>query len=106
MAARLNDGRGTYRRTRGATPRGGIAAQPARLEGERWHQQCGDFSRYGYFPGLELQPTPPLVYLIAPALRFHPTTGSLQSYLSPEMEIIRVGLAENWRSGLRVMFRQ
>jgi len=72
----------------------------------RWHQQRGDFARYGYFPGLELQPAPPLVYLIAPALRFHPTTDSLQRYLSPEMEMIRIGLAESWRRGLRVMFRQ
>lgn len=72
----------------------------------RWHQAQGDFARYGYFPALELQPAPPLVYLIAPALHFHPTTGILQRYLSPEMEIIRVGLAESWRRGLRVMFRQ
>jgi len=72
----------------------------------RWHQKQGDFARYGYFPRLELQPAPPLVYLIAPALRFHPTTDALQRYLSPEMEVIRVGLAESWRRGLRVMFRQ
>ena len=72
----------------------------------RWHQLQGDFPRYGYFPGIELQPAPPLVYLIAPALRFHPTTDILQRYLSREMEIIRVGLAESWRRGLRVMFRQ
>jgi len=72
----------------------------------RWHQSQGDFARYGYFPGLELQPAPPLVYLIAPALRFHPTTDILQRYLSRDIEIIRVGLAENWRRGLRVMFRQ
>ncbi len=72
----------------------------------RWHQSQGDFARYGYFPGLELQPAPPLVYLIAPALRFHPTTDILQRYLSRDMEIIRVGLAESWRRGLRVMFRQ
>ena len=72
----------------------------------RWHQLQGDFARYGYFPGIELQPAPPLVYLIAPALRFHPTTDVLHRYLSREMEIIRVGLAESWRRGLRVMFRQ
>src|SRR5579859_1916125 len=72
----------------------------------RWHQSQGDFARYGYFPGLELQPDPPLVYLIAPALRFHPTTDILQRYLSRDIEIIRVGLAESWRRGLRVMFRQ
>src|ERR1700722_5865233 len=72
----------------------------------RWHQSQGDFARYGYFPGLELQPAPPLVYLIAPALRFHPTTDILQRYLSRDMEIVRVCLAESWRRGLRVMFRQ
>ena len=72
----------------------------------RWHQQRGDFVRYGYFPGIELQPAPPLVFLAAPALRFHPTTDILQRYLSHDIEIIRVGLAESWRRGLRVMFRQ
>lgn len=72
----------------------------------RWHHSQGDFARYGYFPGIELQPAPPLVYLIAPALRFHPTTDILQRYVSRDMEIIRVGLAESWRRGLRVMFRQ
>lgn len=72
----------------------------------RWHQSQGDFARYGYFPGIELQTAPPLVYLIAPALRFHPTTDVLHRYLSREMEIIRVGVAESWRRGLRVMFRQ
>lgn len=72
----------------------------------RWHHTQGDFARYGYFPGIELQPAPPLVYLIAPALRFHPTTDILQRYLSRDLELIRVGLAESWRRGLRVMFRQ
>jgi hypothetical protein len=72
----------------------------------RWHQSQGDFTRYGYFPGIELQPAPPVVYLIAPALRFHPTTDILQRYLSRDIEIVRVGLAESWRRGLRVMFRQ
>ncbi len=72
----------------------------------RWHQSQGDFARYGYFPGIELQAAAPLVYLIAPALRFHPTSDVLHRYLSREMEIIRVGVAESWRRGLRVMFRQ
>jgi len=72
----------------------------------RWHQSQGDFARYGYFPGIELQAAAPLVYLIAPALRFHPTGDVLHRYLSREMEIIRVGVAESWRRGLRVMFRQ
>jgi hypothetical protein len=72
----------------------------------RRHQVQGDLARYGYFPGLQLQSAPPIVYLVAPALRFHPTIETLLRYLSPEMQVIRVGLAESWRRGLRVVLRQ
>lgn len=72
----------------------------------RRHQAQGDLARYGYFPGLQLQTAPPIVYLVAPALRFHPTTDAILRFVSPEMEIIRVGLTENWRRGLRVVMRQ
>jgi len=53
-----------------------------------------------------LQQAPPLVYLVAPALRFHPATDDLLKYLSPELEVARVGLAESWRRGLHVVMRQ
>lgn len=72
----------------------------------RRHQLQGDFARYGYFAGVELQPVPPLVYLVAPALRFHPSTDVLLSFLSPEIEVRRIGLAEHWRRGLSVVLRQ
>jgi hypothetical protein len=68
--------------------------------------QSGEISRYGYFPGITLQQASPLVYLVAPALRFHPATDDLLNELSPELEIVRVGLAESWRRGLRVVLRQ
>ena len=70
------------------------------------HLERGEISRYGYFPAVELQQTPPLAYLVAPALRFHPSTDELLKFLSPELEIARVGLAESWRRGLRVVMRQ
>jgi hypothetical protein len=70
------------------------------------HLERGDFSRCGYFPKLELQKTPPLVYLVAPALRFHSTTGPLLRNLSASMEVVRVGLSESWRRGVRVLMRQ
>jgi hypothetical protein len=70
------------------------------------HLEQHNFGRYGYFPGIELQDMPPLVYLVAPALRFHPATDVLLRFLSSEMEIVRVGLAESWRRGLRVVMRQ
>jgi hypothetical protein len=68
--------------------------------------QGGEIARYGYFPGITLQQAAPLVYLVAPALRFHPTTDYVLSCLSPEMEVVRVGLAESWRRGLHVVLRQ
>jgi hypothetical protein len=71
----------------------------------RRHLEQGDFVRYGYFPGIELQPVPPLVYLVAPALRFHPATDTLLRYFSRQFEVVRVGLAESWRRGLRVVMR-
>jgi hypothetical protein len=52
-----------------------------------------------FFPNLQLQSAPPLLYLVAPALRFHPTTETILKYLSKEIEIVRVGLAESWRGG-------
>ncbi len=72
----------------------------------RRHLQQGDLPRNGYFPGVTLQTVAPLVYLVAPAMRFHPTTDTLLRWLDPEMEVIRVGLAESWRRGLRVVMRQ
>ena len=72
----------------------------------RHHLERDDLSRYGYFPGVQLQAAPPLVYLVAPALRFHPATDALLRYLAPELEVVRVGLAESWRRGVRVVMRQ
>ncbi|HLZ90921.1 MAG TPA: hypothetical protein VKQ28_04335 [Candidatus Acidoferrum sp.] len=76
-----------------------------------WRHVCHhlankELSRCGYFPGLSLQSAPPLIYLVAPALHFHPATGELLRYLSPEVEVVRVGLAQSWRRGLRVVMRQ
>jgi len=72
----------------------------------RRHLEQHDFTRYGYFPGIELQAAPPLVYLVAPALRFHPSTDTLLRFLPPDLEATRVGLAESWRRGLCVVMRQ
>ncbi len=70
------------------------------------HLEQEDFSRYGSFSGAPLQPAPPVVYLVAPALRFHPATGILLRDLNPKMEIVRVGPAKPWRRGLSVVLRQ
>ena len=72
----------------------------------RRHQSNGDFARNGYFSGIDLDPAPPLVWLVAPALRFHSAIDTLLRYLAPEIQITRIGLAENWRRGIRVIFRR
>jgi len=72
----------------------------------RWHHAQDDFHRYGYFPGVDLQKKPPLLILVAPGFRFHPSSDAILRALSRDIEIVRVGLAENWRRGLRVIFRQ
>jgi hypothetical protein len=72
----------------------------------RRHLCDGDFERYGYFPGIEVDPKPPLLWLIAPALQFHSTTDILLKYLSPDIQVTRIGLNENWRRRLQVTFRR
>jgi hypothetical protein len=72
----------------------------------RFHHQQDDFRRYGYFPEVPLNAKPPLLYLVAPGFRFHPSIDIVLRYLSPEIEIARIALAEDWRRGLRVVFRQ
>jgi hypothetical protein len=72
----------------------------------RRHLELGEFRNYGYFSGIEIQDAPPLVYLVAPALHFHPATGTLVDALSPQIEVVRVGLTENWRRGIRVVMRE
>jgi hypothetical protein len=72
----------------------------------RWHHEQDDFRRFGYFPGMALQSKPPLLVLVAPGFQFHPSNDIVLRYLSREIELIRVGLGENWRKQLRVVFRQ
>jgi hypothetical protein len=72
----------------------------------RWHHEQDDIRRYGYFADVVLQPRPPLLFLVAPGFRFHPSSDIVLRYLSPEIEVIRIGLGESWRRGLRVIFRQ
>ena len=72
----------------------------------RRHQRAADFQEHGYFADVELDPQPPLVWLVAPGLRFHPATSLLLKYLSPEISVTRIGLVENWRRGIKVIFRQ
>lgn len=72
----------------------------------RWHQQHGEFTRNGYFAGRDISSAPPLLYLVAPALRVHPATDTLLRYLSPRVEWSLVQIDERWRDGVRVVHRK
>jgi hypothetical protein len=72
----------------------------------RWHQLNGGFVRNGYFAGRELSDAPPLLYLVAPALRTHPATDTLLRYLSPHIEWTVAQVDEHWRDRLRVVNRK
>lgn len=63
------------------------------------------FERAGYFPGFEVSSLPPRLLLVAPALRVHPANQPVLRYLSPQIEWELVGVGEDWRRELKVVFR-
>jgi hypothetical protein len=76
----------------------------------QWHHQRGEFQQFGYFTDMrgacQLSPEPPLLYLVAPALRVHPATDTLLRYLSSRIDVTLVGINERWREGVEVVFRK
>lgn len=71
----------------------------------KWHQERGEFTEHGYFPGMALRKEAPRLLLVAPALEWHPTTETILKYLNPAIDIERVGIGLKWRRGIEVMFR-
>jgi hypothetical protein len=61
-----------------------------------WHHARGEFQKFGYFAGRELSSQPPLLLMVAPALRVHPATDTLLRYVSPEIEWVLLGIDERW----------
>jgi hypothetical protein len=60
----------------------------------------------GYFPGLSLHSAPPRLYFVGPAFRFHPTGDRVVRYFDSSLEIVQVGINDQWRHGIRVLFRR
>jgi hypothetical protein len=69
------------------------------------HRRRGHITRARLFGDLKISDESPLVYLVAPTLRFHRTFHTLARTISPDIEIYRFDLNESWRSGVRVMRR-
>lgn len=71
----------------------------------KWHLDRGEFTPNGYFPGIQLRAEPPRLFLVSPALEFHPATETVLSFFAPSIDVERVGVGVEWRKGLQVMFR-
>jgi len=72
----------------------------------KWLHERGQLQQFGYFPGIELANSPPLLYLVCPAFRFHSTTGRMLRYLEPTLRILQVGINDGWREGIKILFRR
>ncbi len=65
----------------------------------------GNLQAAKIFGDLEITDAPTVVYLVAPTLSFHYDFEFLAKTVSPEIEIYRFDLNENWRENLKVLKR-
>jgi hypothetical protein len=68
-----------------------------------WHTQRNELR--ALFGTIPLQNCAPKLFLIAPAMSFHPTNPVILRYFSPEIEIERIGINSEWQTHLRVVLR-
>ncbi|MBK9156324.1 MAG: hypothetical protein IPM25_19315 [Chloracidobacterium sp.] len=66
----------------------------------------GELRRARVFGDLEMIKKPPLVYAVAPALSFHRDFEHFARMLTPEIELWRFELHENWREEIKVIARK
>lgn len=66
----------------------------------------GELRRVRVFGDLEIIDKPPLVYAVAPALGFHRDFEHFARMLTPEIELWRFELHENWRREIKVIARR
>jgi hypothetical protein len=69
------------------------------------HRRRGHIEKARLFGNREIRNETPLVYLVAPTLRVHPSFQTLARCISSDIEIYRFDINEDWRSGVRVMRR-
>jgi hypothetical protein len=70
------------------------------------HRRRGHISSAMLFGNREISDESPLVYLVAPTLRFHPSFGTLARTIAPDIEIYRFDINEDWRARVRVVRRE
>jgi hypothetical protein len=69
------------------------------------HRRRGHIAKAKLFGERKIQDESPLVYLVAPTLRVHPSFQALARCIDSDIEIYRFDINEDWRSGVRVMRR-
>lgn len=65
-----------------------------------------EFKKRGLFEGVVIADQSPLLYLVAPRLRFHRTFTTVARCVSPRIEAYRIGVNANWREGVKVHTRE
>jgi len=70
------------------------------------HRRRGHIARAKLFGTRRISDVSPLVYLVAPTLRVHPSFQTLAQCIARDVEIYRFDINEDWRSDVRVMRRQ
>jgi hypothetical protein len=70
------------------------------------HRRRGHISSAKLFGAREISDESPLVYLVAPTLRFHRSFATLARTIAPDVEIYRFDINEDWRAGVRVVRRE
>lgn len=70
------------------------------------HRRRGHISSAKLFGDREIADESPLVYLVAPTLRFHPSFQTLAKTIAPDVEVYRFDINEDWRAGVRVVRRE
>jgi hypothetical protein len=65
-----------------------------------------EFKKRGLFEGVAIADLSPLLYLVAPRLRFHRTFETVARCLSPRIEAYRIGVNTNWREGVKIHTRE
>jgi hypothetical protein len=69
------------------------------------HRRRGHIAKAKLFGSRQIRDEAPLVYLVAPTLRAHPSFQTLAQCISNDIEIYRFDINEDWRCGVRVMRR-
>lgn len=65
-----------------------------------------EFRKRGLFEGVAIAEQPPLLYLVAPRLRFHRTFATVTRCIAPWIEAYQIGINANWREGVKVHTRK